>query len=371
MAAARYTLYGVEGSYYAAKIRCQLLRKGIPFDELPCDRAAFAEVIVPRVGYPVVPVVITPAGETLQDTAEIFAALEARHPEPALMPASPLRAFAASVMELLADEWLKLPALHYRWHYDAEFAVQMMGRNNDPQASAAEQRRVGAKIAAGFRTWPEHLGVTAATRAAVEAGFLDCLALLEAHFSAHDFAFGDAPCLADCALMGPLYAHLYHDPWSGAIVRERAPAVCAWIARMRSEEPSAGQDPHTSDDVPATIRAVLSHLARDYAPTLADANPLLQAWLGNRPDGEIPRYVGKHRFTIGRGHCYAAEGLRSIHPFELWKAQRVYDRFAAAAPAERERLRAFCEDIDAVALLGLTFVHRLERREFRLVRAVA
>lgn len=371
MAPARYTLYGVEGSYYAAKTRSQLLRKGIPFEELPCDRTAFAEVIVPRVGYPVVPVVITPTGETLQDTAEIFTALEARHPEPALMPASTLRAFAASVMELLADEWLKLPALHYRWNYDAEFATQMMGYNNDPRASAAEQRRVGAKIAAGFSTWPEHLGVTAATRAAVEAGFLDCLALLESHFSTHAFAFGEAPCLADCALMGPLYAHLYRDPYSGSIMRERAPAVCAWIARMRADEPSAGQNPRTADEVPDTIRAVLSHLARDCAPTLADANPLLQAWLGNRPDGALPRYVGKHRFTVGRGQAYAAEGIRSIHPFELWKAQRVRDRFDAASPPERERLQEFCDAIDAGALLDLTFVHRLERRAFRLVRAAA
>lgn len=371
MATARYTLYGVEGSYYAAKTRYQLLRKGIAFDELPCDRDAFASVIVPRVGYPVVPVVITPAGETLQDTAEIFTALEARHPEPALMPKSPLRAFAASVMELLADEWLKLPALHYRWYYDAEFATRMMGYNNDPTASAAEQRRVGRKIAAGFSTWPEHLGVTTATRAAVEAHFLDCLALLETHFCAHDFAFGDAPCLADCALMGPLYAHLYRDPHSGAIVRERAPAVCEWIARMRADEPGAGQDGHGADDVPQTIRAVLCHLARDCAATLADANPLLQAWLGNRPEGALPRYVGKHRFTIGRGQAYAVEGMRSIHPFELWKAQRVRDRFEAAVPAARARLSQFCDDIECAALLELTFVHRLERRNFRLVRAAA
>lgn len=371
MPAARYTLYGVEGSYYAAKTRCQLSLKGLSFDELPCDRAAFAEVIVPRVGYPVVPVVITPDGETLQDTAEIFTAIEARHPEPALMPAGPLRAFAASVMELLADEWLKLPALHYRWHYDAAFAVRMMGRNNDPRASAIEQQRVGTKIAAGFRSWPEHLGVTDATRAAVEAGFLDCLALLEAHFSIHDFAFGDRPCLADCAMMGPLYAHLYHDPYSGAIVRERAPAVCDWIARMRADTPRPGQNPDVADEVPETIRAVLGHLARDCAPTLADANPLLQAWLGNRPDGEIPRYVGRHRFTLGRGKSYEAQGLRSIHPFELWKAQRVRDRFDAAAPAERERLREFCDAIECSALLELVFVHRLARRNFKLVRAVA
>lgn len=367
----RYSLYAVEGSYYAAKTRSQLLRKGIPFDELPCDRQAFAEVIVPRVGYPVVPVVITPDGETLQDTAEIFVALESRHPHPALMPATPVRRFAACLMELLADEWLKLPALHYRWYYDAGFARQMMGYNNDPHASVEEQRRVGAKIAAGFSTWPEHLGVTESTRAAVEASFLDCLALLQTHFATHDFAFGNAPCLADCALMGPLYAHLYRDPYSGAIVRERAPAVCAWIERMQTDEPGAGQDPSDPDVVPDTICAVLRHLARDCAPTLADANPLLQAWLGNRPADEIPRYAGRHRFTLGRGKPYVAEGLRSIHPFELWKAQRVRDHFDAATVAERECLSAFCDAIDGAALLQLTFVNRLERRQFRLVRATA
>ena len=364
-----YALYAVEGSYYAAKTRSQFLRKGIPFDELPCDRRAFAEVIVPRVGYPVVPVVITPDGETLQDTAEIFAALEARHPEPALMPASPVRGFAASVMELLADEWLKLPALHYRWYYDAEFAEQMMGYNNDPHVSIDEQRRVGAKIAAGFASWPEHLGVTASTRAAVEASFLDCLALLQTHFEEHAFAFGSTPCLADCAMMGPLYAHLYRDPYSGAIVRERAPAVCAWIERMRAREPGAGEDPLQADVIPATIRDVLAHLARDCAPTLADANPLLQAWLGNRHVDEIPRYAGKHRFTLGRGQSYVATGLRSIHPFELWKAQRVLDRFNAAAPAERARLRALCDDIECGELLHLEFPNRLARRNFRLVLA--
>ncbi|MGR9092068.1 MAG: glutathione S-transferase family protein [Gammaproteobacteria bacterium] len=369
--AGRYALYAVEGSYYAAKTRSQLLRKGIPFDELACDRRAFAEVIVPRVGYPVVPVVITPDGETLQDTAEIFAALEARHPEPALMPATPVRGFAACVMELLADEWLKLPALHYRWYYDADFAEQMMGYNNDPHASIEEQRRVGAKIAAGFSTWPKHLGVTESTRVAVEASLLDCLALLQTHFSAHDFAFGAAPCLADCAMMGPLYAHLYRDPYSGAVVRERAPALCAWIERMRASEPGTVPEQAVADVIPDTIRDVLRHLGRDCAPTLADANPLLQAWLGNRHTDEIPRYVGKHRFMIGRGKPYAAAGLRSIHPFELWKAQRLRDRFDAAAPAEREHLRAFCDLIECGELLRLEFPNRLERRNFRLVRADA
>ena len=101
-----YTLYGVEGSYYAAKARTYLLKKGLPFNEVQADRRAFAAVIIPRVGYPIVPVIVTPNGETLQDTSAIIDVLEARHPTPALLPQTPRQQLAALLLELYADEWL-------------------------------------------------------------------------------------------------------------------------------------------------------------------------------------------------------------------------------------------------------------------------
>lgn len=192
-----------------------------------------------------------------------------------MIPATPRRWFTAFLMELYADEWLKVPALHYRWCYDYEFAHTMMGRNSDPQATRQEQRRVGARITAWFKVWPEHLGATEATRGAVEASFIECLALLDSHFTEQPFALGDRPCLADCTMMGPLYAHLYRDPYSGVIVRDRAPALCAWIDRMRAPHPSPDPDPATPDAIPDTILAVLRHLGRDYVPVLATAMPLL------------------------------------------------------------------------------------------------
>ncbi len=368
MTSPSYTLYGVEGSYYAAKIRCYLLRKAIPFQEIQSDRRAYADVIVPRVGYPIVPIVVTPEDETLQDTAEIIDILEQRHPTPSMIPTMPRRRFAAYLMELYADEWLKVPALYYRWHYDYEFASNMMGYNNDPDASPEEQRRVGAKIAARFKDWPEHLGATESTREAVEASFIDCLSLLDAHFTEHRFAFGDRPCLADCAMMGPLYAHLYRDPYPGAIMRDKAPMLCAWINRMRAPAASSESVPETSDTVPETMLAVLRHLSRDYVPVLATAMPLLQAWIGNRHVEEIPRYAGKHRITIGRGKAYAAQGLRSIHPFEQWKLQRVLDVFYSYSDNIQNDLTRFCDETEALDLLDLNLLNRLERKEFRLVR---
>ena len=363
-----YTLYGVEASYYAAKIRCYLLRKGIPFEEIQCDRHAFDEVIVPRVGYPVVPVVITPEDETLQDTAEMIDILEPRHPTPSMVPTTPRRRFAAYLMELYADEWLKVPALHYRWCYDYEFAHTMMGRNNDPDAPLEEQRRIGAKIASRFKVWPEHPGATEVTRAAVEASFVECLALLDAHFAEHPFAFGESPCLADCAMMGPLYAHLYRDPYSGVIVRDKAPELCAWIDRMRAPESSPEPDPKIPDTIPDTMLTVLRHLSADYVPVLTTAVPMLQRWLDSRHVEAIPRYAGEHRFKIGRGKPYEAEGMRSIHTFEQWKAQRVMDVFESYRDEVKDDLRQLCGEIEAGDLLTLEFLNRLERQNYKLVR---
>ncbi len=366
-----YTLYGVEASYYAAKIRCYLLRKGIPFEEIQCDRHVFEKIIVPRIGYPVVPIVITPHDETLQDTAEIIDILELRQPTPSMIPTTPRRRFVAYLMELYADEWLKLPALHYRWYYDYEFAHTMMGRNNDPGATREEQRRVGAKIASRFKMWPEHLGASETTREAVEASFIECLTLLDTHFAEHRFALGDSPCVADCAMMGPLYAHLYRDPYSGIIVREKAPELCAWIARMRAPEPSPAPDAVTPDTIPDTMVAVLRHLGSDYVPILTTAMPLLQAWLDNHPNEEIPRYAGQHRFTMGRGKPYEVEGRRSIHTFEQWKVQRVLDIFESYRAPVQDELRQLCDEINAAELLTLKFPQRLERRHYKLVRTAA
>lgn len=367
--ATEYILYGVEASYYAAKTRCYFLRKGLPFREIQCDRRVFKEIIVPRVGYPIVPVVITPDGETLQDTAEIIDRLEPRHPTPPMIPITPRRRFAAYLMELYADEWLKVPALHYRWFYDYEFAHTMMGRNNDPDASPDEQRRVGAKIATLFKGWPKHLGVTAETRAAVEANFLECLGLLDTHFARHAFALGGAPSIADCAMMGPLYAHLFRDPHSGEILRDRAPALCDWIERMRAPKASPDADPATPDIVPKTMLDVLRHLGRDYVPVLVSAIPIMQTWLGDHRDEAVPRYAGTHRFTIGRGKPYEAEGTRSVHSFEQWKVQRALDVFASFPLAAREGVARLCEEIEAGGLLALDIPERLQRKHYNLVRA--
>ena len=129
---AGYLLYGVEASYYAAKIRACLAYKRIPFEEQQATRRVYAEQILPRVGWPVVPVLITPQDETVQDTSEMCDLIEARHAEPPLLPRDAAARVLSTLLEFLGDEWLKLPAMHYRWNYNYDFAVAEFGRNNAP-----------------------------------------------------------------------------------------------------------------------------------------------------------------------------------------------------------------------------------------------
>ena len=98
----------------------------------------------------------------------------------------------------------------------------------------AEQRRIGEKIARQFAGWLGPLGITPATIPAIEAEYLGLLADLEQHFAQHDFLFGAAPSLVDCAMFGPLQAHLFRDPNSGRVMRRHAPQAIAWLVRMHT-----------------------------------------------------------------------------------------------------------------------------------------
>lgn len=363
-----YVLYGVEASYYAAKIRACLRHKRVPFTERLADRAAFRDVILPRVGWPVIPVLFTPADETLQDTADMFDTLESRHPAPAtLPPEAPGRALC-HLLEFLGDEWLKIPALHYRWNHDRAFAIAEFGRNNDPDLPAREQQRIGEKIAARFEGWLGPLGVDAGTIAAVEAEYGALLDGLDAHFEACPFLLGAVPTLADFAFHGPLYAHLYRDPNSGALMRARAPRVAAWVERLRD-----GDTPHRDagaiDAVPATLVPVLRRLLRDCVPVLESTAAVLERWLpAQAADEPLPRHAGEHAFVIGRGEAHEAAGTRAVYPFDLFKLQRVLDA-ADAAPGGREAALPLFAGIGAERVLALAPAARVERRAFRLHRA--
>ena len=337
-------LYGAEISYYTGKVRAYLRWKGLRFEEIAADQRVYRTVILPRVGFPVIPVLVLPDDTTLQDSTDILDALEARHPQPAITPPGPVQRLVARLLELYGDEWLVIPAMHYRWHHNRDWALAAFGALSAPAAPPEEQLAIGRQRAAPFAQAAELLGAVPAMHAAIEASYEGLLAELDAHFAAWPCALGSRPSVADFGLYGPLYAHQYRDPASGALMRARAPHLVAWVERLR-DAPAPGQgDWAPGDQVPDTLLPVLRRQMREQLPVLADTAERLRAWLAAHPGEPVPRALGSHDYTLE-----GASGPRLVRPYSLWMLQRARDCYRALQDADRARADALLDAIGGAA----------------------
>jgi len=365
--AGHYRLLGADVSYYTAKIGAWLAYKRIACRRELATRDAFAREILPRVGYPVIPVLLTPDDTVLQDTTDMIDVLEARHPSPPTVPDTAPGRFLNYLIELYCDEWIKMPALHYRWQYDRAFAALEFGRNNDPDLAPDAQRAIGLKIANRFSGWLGPLGITPETAPTVEADYLQLLALLDAHFTHAPTLLGGPPSLADFALYGPFHAHLLRDPHSGRVMRQHAPRVVTYLERLRCVPAPASSLPFAIDELPATLWPALRLLSRDYVPILAAQHAAVQQWLATAAAGRVPRDIGRHRVRLGRGTTLEVTGERALFTYDSWMLQRALDVYHAARPSDR----ALIEDLSALAgstaLLAAGCPQRLRREAYRLV----
>ena len=319
------TMYGTPYSLYSGKLRAYLRKKGLNFKEIPVTIALYKSFIVPRTGVRYIPVLQTDDDQVWQDTTVIIDELERRHPMHSAYPATAKQKLVSLLLEVYADEWLVIPAMHYRWNFKAQnekFIYGEFGQTVMPQAPKFVQRLVGKKVAKKFRGFVPLLGITQHTKDAIERSYRQLLIDLNLHFNAYDYVLGSKPSIADFALMGPLYAHLYRDPAPGALMRELAPAVAQWVERMNSEEPTLQYHDWLADDqIPTTLLAVLRRMASEQLPVLQQTDALLTQWRAQNPHTEkIPRSIGTHTFNIE-----GTTGQRIVIPYSLWMLQRPID----------------------------------------------
>jgi glutathione S-transferase len=186
---------------------------------------------------PLVPLVVTPEGEGIQDSTPILESFETSHPEPSVTPADPALAFVSALLEEYGDEWGNKWMFHYRWHYQPDawstaerIAQQMMGAQGTlavAQARAAVAERMMGRL--GF------VGSNDGTQPLIEASFGKALGLIDAHLASRPYLLGGRPAMADFGLWGQLY-EAATDPTPGAVMRASAPNVMGWIQRMLSPE---------------------------------------------------------------------------------------------------------------------------------------
>ena len=354
--ASPWRFYAAEISYFSAKVRPALRYKGIHYLELLPD---YRNVILPRTGMAYIPIVVTPEDETWQDTSDILDALERRVPSPPLYPTTPVQRLVALLLELYADEFLILPAMHYRWDFPE--SVQKARADFSAFLGSTEAGARGADMMQGSLPL---LGVTPATVPAIEAHTRELLDALSAHFAVHPFLLGDRMSLADCALMGPLYAHLYLDAVPARLLRETAMPVCRWIERMSRPDPAASGAWLADDALAPTLAPLLRLVGGDAAPVILDTVRAFEAWAERGAAGadEPPRAVGSHETRL-RGTAVH----RYTSAYTLWMVQRPLDAYRALAAGERAAVDRALAGTGCDALLALAPRTRLGKRRFRLV----
>ncbi len=357
-----YVLIGTEASYFTGKARAYLRWKGVAFSETLATPQVYSEVIEPRVGFAVIPVLVTPEDEIIQDTSDIISRLEQREPGPSAYPKGPVQMLVSLLFELYADEWLVIPAMHYRWSYNEDWIIREFGRNAAPTASVEEQRRIGRAVGERFKSFVPRIGVSEETLSGIEAHYEGFLADFSAHLRRQPFLLGSRPGLGDFALYGPLYAHLYRDPQSGAQMKRQAPLVADWVERMTSAEPRSGEF-LPDDEVPATLYPILKRQMSEQLPVLIDAAAELGEWAAEQPAGaRVPRQLGQHEFRIG-----GRLGERAIITFSLYRLQSVLDHYRGLIGKDREAADQLLQATGGQAIGAMTLPRRLGRREFRLV----
>jgi glutathione S-transferase len=319
--------------------------------------------VVARTGVWMIPVVITPEDETLQDSTHIIDVLEQRFTDAPVLPSTPCQALAAQVLELFGDEWMIMTAICYRWTKpeNTAFAIQQFGEQARPDGTAEEQHEAGMVKARAFGGWVGLFGIDDVTGPAIEAAYEELLGALEVHFQTHGFLLGSRPSIADFSLFGGLYAVLFRDPLSGRLMRERAPAVVDWVGRLLEPRARAGEF-LPNDEVPATLDMVFRAIFNDQFPVLRDTIAQVAQWVRNQPGEVLPKTIGKHGFTL-RGR----PGVRCVYPYAQWMLQRILDRYAAIPAEDRQTVDAWLGRVGGEAWMSLEVGERLSLVDYKLI----
>ncbi len=436
-----YRLFSWEHSYFSGKARAYLRFKeragslAAGWEDVLATPELIAGFLLPRSGSNAVPQLEAPDGTWVQDTSEIIDYCEAQNPQVPVVPdpgASPRQCLASYLLELFADEWMLVPAFWGRWYFSENGrALSHRGHNEQQWGAVAAPGQLGeVRRAAGAalfedlmgishtRTDPKgtyaglvHLGCDERTEAAWQASQHRVLGLLETHFARHDYVFGGRPGLADFALLGPLYAHIYRDAVSGFALRTHFPITAEWVERANGEGAlnarqwgqklySLGEDgglvgrPATSDGgewlpddaVSDTLLPLLGVFFEEMWPVLVSSTRVLADFIASEahtpgdplPGGSFMATPGFLEHQTGDGaltHEFQIGGVtsrRMVMPYQVWMLGRLARVLGecTADPAGRDAalklLEPFPRGPELLELDGLLRGCRVTKRGGRL-----
>lgn len=268
-----YKIFGSEMSPYSVKVRAYFRYKAIPHRWIP--RNADNETDFKAVAkLPIIPAVVTPEGESIQDSTPIIERIEAAFPEPLIHPPGDALAFLSALIEEFGDEWGNKLMFHHRWWADIDQMVsaQTLARLIKPLAADEEVSALANFIRTRMSGRGHFVGSSSQTAPLIHRYFLELLDILEPHLAARAYLFGGRPAFGDFGLAPQLYEAAI-DPTCGAIIRARAPAVLDWCQRMMAPRNDGAFENWAA--LSPTLAPLVAYIGRYFLPwTQANAQAL-------------------------------------------------------------------------------------------------
>lgn len=376
-----YILYGMQASLYTGKVRAYMRRNRIPVTERGAGHPDFMGTIYPQMNRFIMPVVVTPGGEIIQDGTDILDFLEGEglgH-EP-LYPEDPVLRAIAHLFEFFGNEGLLRPAMHYRWNFDEEnldFLKVSFGDVLPAHMDAAGRAAMFDHASGRMRKAAKAFGVFPETYAKIEESYAEFLSRLNAHLKETYYLLGDRPTIADYGVFNPLYAHLARDPAPAHLMKTTTPYVWNWVERMNRPEqleehtmdnPPAGL--FAADALPESLAKLMAYISEEYLAEFISHVEFAENWLAKK-DGTLNETDKKS--GLGRGLGFATFNWRGqeittiVMLYRFYLAQRLWNHFDDSKKVDRTAIRSLFSAAGVESFLDIRPSRRVIRKDYREV----
>jgi glutathione S-transferase len=260
-----YQLYTMQNSPYSDKIRALLAYKGIPYQEQIENFRTRFEVLQARTGKTMVPVVITPDDQAMNDSTTIAGVLEERHPTPATRWRDPSIDSLAMLLEDYADEWLVRIMLTSRWYHPADAAqnAAIIANGMTHGVWGIDFQRAAREFPPGIVSTVPRMGATPENAEGWYAMVPRILDALAAALARSPFVLGSSPHLCDFAFYGQLN-QIRRDPTGYGWIEAAPEKVKTWLASLEGacREPSGASGEAVKDA--SDLKVLAEEAAQTY-----------------------------------------------------------------------------------------------------------
>jgi glutathione S-transferase len=324
---ARYTAYVMDISYFSGKFEAYLRYKEIPYQRIDVDHPTLFHVYR-QTGTMKVPAIQLDDGRWLKDSTPMIRWFEQQHPQSPVIPSDPVLRFLANLIEDYADEWLWRPAMWWRWMpTDSRFNLGHRIAREVIAGGPAGPIWLKAALFAWRqrRTWLWGDGMTRENSAQIRDMYPRELESLQAILERQPFLLGSHPSIADIGYFASMFRHFGNDPDPARLMRQTAPAVYEWLARMWNAKASRLPSPAFAMPDGPGYAAIWKRICGLYLPYLHQNALAFRA--------------GRKAFDYRAGDLRFA-GTRTTD-YRVWCRQDLQRLFKALNAAEQQRVRDF------------------------------